>query len=53
MHQRQVRRLEPDPYAKCRSEVLKDRWRADVSLSGKLYKLCNPGAILPIVPKEI
>ncbi len=42
-----------DPYARCRSEVLKDRWRADVNLSGNLYKLCNPGGVLPIVPKEL
>jgi hypothetical protein len=46
--------LEPDLYARCRSEVLKDRRRADVNLSGNLYKLWNrPGDVLPIVPKEI
>jgi hypothetical protein len=54
MHQRHARPLEPDLYARCRSEVLKDRRRTDVNLSGNLYKLWNrPGDVLPIVPKEI
>jgi hypothetical protein len=49
-----ARPLEPDLYAKYRSEVLKDRRRADVNLSGNLYKLSNrPGDVLPIVPKEL
>jgi hypothetical protein len=35
-------------------QVLKDRRRADVNLSGNLYKLWNrPGNVLPIVPKEL
>jgi hypothetical protein len=32
----------------------RDCWRADVSLSGNLYKLWNrPRDVLPIVPKEL
>ena len=54
MHQRHARRLNRDLYASYRSEVLKDRRRADVNLSGNLYKLWNrTGDVLPIVPKEI
>jgi hypothetical protein len=54
MHQWHARPLEPYLYAKCRSEVLKDPRRADVNLSGNLYKLWNrPGGVLPIVPKEL
>jgi hypothetical protein len=36
------------------SGCAKDRLRADVNLSGSLYKLGNrPGDVLPIVPKEL